>query len=330
VSYHVLVAGAAGYIGSAVCHVLVERGYSVVGMDTLQQGHRDALPDEVALFKGDILDGVTLERLFLRYPIEAVIHLAAASVVGESVRDPRVYFHNNVVGTLALLEAMLKFGVLRIVFSSSAAVYGMPELSPIPEAHPIRPVNPYGATKAAMEAALKFYGEAYGLRSVSLRYFNAAGALGRCGEDHRPETHLIPNIMKVALGQGEVVSIFGSDYSTPDGTAVRDYVHVEDIAQAHLVALGRLELLPHLAYNLGLGQGFSVREVLDTARRVIGLRIPGRDELRRAGDPPVLVADPSSAVLDLDWKPKHKSLEAILESAWHWHRDNPYGYLGVG
>ena len=323
---HVLVTGAAGYIGSAVTAVLIREGYGVVALDSLGTGNRAALAPEATLVRADVGDPAALDRIFQSHPIEAVVHLAGLIQVGESMTQPGLYYTGNVVNGLALLEAMRRNGVSRLVFSSSAAVYGAPREVPIPEDHPIAAVNPYGATKAVFEEILRWYGQAHGVQSVSLRYFNAAGAVGPYGEDHRPESHLVPNAFRVALGRDEYLPVFGDDYPTEDGTAVRDYIHVEDIAAAHVQALSRLGQLPRLAYNVGLGRGFSVRQVVDTAERVSGRSIPVRIEPRRAGDSPVLVADPRAIKSDLGWHPRHDGLEEILASAWEWHLAHPLGY----
>jgi len=324
----VLVTGGAGYIGSHTVAALLERGEQVVVVDSLSTGHRDAVLGG-KLYVGDIRDADFLKRVFTENEIADVIHFAANSLVGESMKDPGKYYHNNVYGTLCLLEAMKAHDVRRIVFSSTAAVYGEPERVPILEEDRTAPSSVYGDTKLAMERMIRWFDSAHGIRSVSLRYFNAAGAKGdgSIGEDHRPESHLIPLILQVPLGKREYISVFGDDYDTPDGTCIRDYIHVDDLADAHVLALERLRRGGESSvYNLGNGKGFSVREVIETARRVTGHPIPARTEARRPGDPAVLVASSEKAKRELGGEPRRTALEDIIASAWTWHRSRPDGY----
>jgi UDP-glucose 4-epimerase len=324
----VLVTGGAGYIGSHTVAALLEKGEQVVTVDNLYQGHRDAVLGG-KLYVGDLRDEAFLDRVFAENDIDGVIHFAANSLVGESMQNPGKYYHNNVYGTLCLLEAMKKAGVSRIVFSSTAATYGEPERVPIDEYDRTQPTNAYGETKLAMEKMIRWFGVAHGIRSVSLRYFNAAGAheSGKIGEDHRPESHLVPIVLQAALGQRDSVAIFGDDYPTEDGTCVRDYIHVSDLADAHLLALDRLRQGGESAvYNLGNGQGFSVKQVVELARQVTGRPIPAKVEPRRAGDPAVLIASSERARQELGWQPRRASLERIIASAWEWHRSHPNGY----
>lgn len=324
----VLVTGGAGYIGSHCVAALLERGERVVVVDNLSQGHRGSVLGGT-LCVGDLRDESFLENVFREHAIESVVHFAAHSLVGESMRDPSKYYHNNVYGTLCLLEAMRRHGVQRIVFSSTAAVYGEPETVPIPETAATRPTNAYGATKLAMEQMMRWFDAAYGIRHVSLRYFNAAGAhgSGRIGEDHEPETHLVPIVLQVALGKRPHVEIYGDDYPTADGTCVRDYIHVDDLADAHLLALDRLRGGAESGvYNLGSGRGYSVREIIDTARRVTGHPIPAVVAARRPGDPAVLIASSEKARRELGWRPKRESVEDVIRSAWQWHRTHPDGF----
>lgn len=321
----ILVTGGAGYIGSHTVLALQKAGYSVVILDNLVYGHRDLVEKvlQVELVKGDVGDRALLDEIFTKYNIQAVIHFAAYAYVGESVSHPGKYYRNNLVNTLTLLEAMLQAGVKNIVFSSTCATYGVPQQIPIPENHPQNPINPYGATKLMVERLLSDFDQAYGLRSVRFRYFNAAGAdpQGRLGEDHDPETHLIPLIFLTALGRRDHISIFGTDYDTPDGTCIRDYIHVSDLAQAHVQGLdyllkgGKTEI-----FNLGNGSGFSVQEVIDAAKTVTGRPIKVVQENRRLGDPPVLVGSADKAREILAWKPGYSKLEVILEHAWRWHQ----------
>ncbi len=328
----VLVTGGAGYIGSQTAKALAREGYQPVLLDNFSSGHRWAAVWG-RLVEGDLADVDLVRRTLVEHKATAVIHFAASIQVGESVSSPRQYFWNNVVNTLKLLDAMQGAEVRHIVFSSSAAVYGNPETTPIPEEHPQCPINPYGETKLMMERALKWYGEAYGLRWMALRYFNACGADfgGELGEEHDPETHLIPLVIRAALGRSPYVEVYGNDYPTPDGTAIRDYIHVVDLAEAHVRALRYLlDRGESGALNLGTGEGLSVREVIAAVDRVVeaarrqGLaipheRVPVRDGPRRAGDPPFLVADPRRASEVLGWTPQHSSLDCIVQSAWNWH-----------
>ncbi|HVA84829.1 MAG TPA: UDP-glucose 4-epimerase GalE [Candidatus Saccharimonadales bacterium] len=352
--------GGAGYIGSISVETLIAAGHDVVVLDDLSTGHRSAIPPGAGLIEGSYADIERVARLLTDERIDAILHCGARSLVGESIADPARYYRANIVGGVALLDAARQAGVQRFVFSSSAAVYGTPEVAPIAESAPLRPINPYGETKRTFESALAWYGSAYGLRSVSLRYFNAAGASADNGEDHDPETHLIPNVLRAAEGTAEV-AIFGDDYPTADGTCVRDYIHVEDLAAAHLLALeatagdrpagdrpaaaeaGNRPAVPEagdlpgwgsdrrrnaLVCNLGSGTGFSVRQVIDAAAGVVGHAIPTRIGPRRAGDPPVLIASAGRAESLLGWQARHGSLEEMIGSAWEWRRRHPHGYPG--
>ena len=317
----VLVTGGGGYIGSHTAKALARAGHEVVVLDNFSGGHRWAIKWGPCV-DGDLADSALVAAALKTYGIDAVLHFAASIQVGESVRDPKKYFWNNVVNTLRLLDAMLETGVAHIVFSSSAAVYGNPEKVPIPEAHPARPVNPYGETKLMMERALQAYGTAYGLRWMALRYFNAAGADpdGELGEAHDPESHLIPLVIRAALGRIPHVEVFGTDYPSPDGTAIRDYIHIADLADAHLKALEHLTRGGEsMALNLGTGQGHTVREVIAAVAKVAGREVPARNAPRRQGDPPALVADPTKAMSLLNWKPGFAELDQIVKSAWNWH-----------
>jgi UDP-glucose 4-epimerase len=323
----VLVTGGAGYIGSHVTRELVRQGYHPVVYDNLQTGHRSAVRDAVFI-QGDLADRAKLTQTFRSHPVQSVFHFAADSLVGESVKSPLKYFHNNVKNSLQFLETMSDFNVKRIVFSSSAAVYGEPKEIPIPEEHPCNPKNPYGETKWIFEKVLQAFHEMGKMKYASLRYFNAAGAdpEGGLGEDHCPETHLIPSVILGAL-RGESVSIYGADYDTPDGTCIRDYIHVSDLASAHLLALRSLEGGGNSdVYNLGNGNGYSVREVIQTVEKVTGREIVTLDSKRRPGDPARLVASSEKARKALGWRPKYSALEAIVETSWQWHRSHPDGY----
>ncbi|MCQ6558832.1 UDP-glucose 4-epimerase GalE [Paenibacillus mendelii] len=324
----VLVTGGAGYIGSHAVAALLERGEEIIIVDNLQQGHQKAILGG-KLYVGDLRDGDFLDTVFQENSIDAVIHFAANSLVGESMKNPGKYYHNNVYGTLSLLEAMNRHQVRKIVFSSTAATYGEPENVPIDENDRTLPTNAYGETKLAMEKMMKWFDVAHGLKYVSLRYFNAAGAhaSGQIGEDHSPETHLIPLVLQAALGQRPHISVFGEDYPTEDGTCIRDYIHVSDLADAHVLAVDRLRQGGDSAvYNLGNGTGFSVKQVIDIARQVTGREITAVIEARRAGDPAVLVASSDRARQELGWKPSRAKLEDIIGSAWAWHQNNPGGY----
>jgi UDP-glucose 4-epimerase len=319
-----LVTGGAGYVGSVVASQLVEAGHETVVLDNLSKGHRAALPDGARPVEGDLLDeGFVRETLAEGF--DGVLHFAALSLVGESVEQPEIYYRNNVCGTLNLLEAMGEAGTGRLVFSSTAAVYGEPEEVPIRESAPTLPTNPYGSSKLAVDRLIGAVCGARGLAATSLRYFNVAGARGRFGEDHHPETHLIPLVLKAAA-EGSSVKIFGTDYPTRDGTAVRDYIHVEDLGRAHLLALEAAGPGEHSVYNLGNGAGFSVREVVEAARRVTGKGIDAIEAPRRAGDPPALVASSEKIQADLGWKPEKPGLETMISDAWAWMRDHPNGY----
>ena len=320
----VLVTGGAGYVGSVSVERLVEAGHEVVVLDDLSTGHRESVPSAVSLEIGSYGDADLMERLLERARVDAILHCAARSLVGESMREPARYYRDNVAGGIVLLEAARQAGVGRIVFSSTAAVYGVPDATPIAEDAPLRPINTYGETKRTVEGALRFYGEAYGLRSVALRYFNVAGATDRNGELHDPETHLVPTVLR-AVETGQPITIFGDDYPTPDGTCVRDYIHVADLADAHLTALEATapddpRTDAALVCNLGIGAGFSVREVVDAAAAVVGRPIPVTKGARRAGDPPVLVAAADRAREILGWTAARPTLDEMIGSAWAWRR----------
>lgn len=322
----VMVCGGAGYIGSHMVRALLEAGHGVVVVDNLSTGHAGSVTG-APLVRADIRDGAAMDAAFRAHPVDAVMHFCASSLVGESMREPWAYYDNNVGGSLSLLAAMRRAGVERLVFSSTAAIFGQPRAALIDEDHPAEPINPYGRSKWMVERILADHAEAYGLRSTALRYFNAAGAHpdGSIGEAHEPETHLVPNVLRAALGQGPGLKVFGTDYPTPDGTCVRDYVHVLDLAAAHLLALERMGEGPAAkAYNLGNGRGFSVREVIDTARRITGRAIAHEDAPRRPGDPAVLVASSARARAELGWSPAHAALEDIVATAWRWHQAPRY------
>jgi UDP-glucose 4-epimerase len=321
----VMVAGGAGYIGSVVAEELLEEGHSVLVVDDLSKGHREALPQAATFVEADLADAGGLPGLLTAHRIGAVMHFAADSLVEESVARPARYFRRNAVNTLNLLEAMLAVGVKRFVLSSTAAVYGEPKRVPIEEDDALAPTNPYGESKLMVERMLRWLDAAHGLRYASLRYFNAAGASRERGEDHRPETHLIPIVLQVALGQREQVEIYGDDYPTRDGTCIRDYIHVVDLAQAHILALEALDEGSRI-YNLGNGQGFTVREVIEASRRVTGHSIPAVEAARRSGDPAVLVASSRRISEELGWQPRFADLETIVATAWDWHHRHPRGY----
>ncbi|MDY8094226.1 UDP-glucose 4-epimerase GalE [Paenibacillus polymyxa] len=324
----ILVTGGAGYIGSHTVAELLNLGEEVVVLDNLQTGHKAALLGG-KLYEGDLRDKELLSKLFSENSIDAVIHFAANSLVGESMQNPGKYYDNNVFGTLSLLEAMKDAGVRRIVFSSTAATYGEPEKVPIEEGDRTEPTNVYGETKLMMERMMSWFDKVLGIKYVSLRYFNAAGAheSGKIGEDHRPESHLIPLVLQTALKQRPHIAVFGEDYATPDGTCVRDYIHVSDLADAHVRAVNYLrEGNDSNVFNLGNGQGFSVKKVIETARKVTGLEIPVVTEPRRAGDPAILVASSDKARSVLGWSPARTQLEDIISGAWGWHQSHPHGY----
>lgn len=323
----VLVTGGAGYVGSHCVRALQRAGYDVWVYDNLSCGHRQAVPAG-RLIVGELENGSQLESELRQRKIEAVLHFAAVAEVGESVVNPQKYYVNNVIGTLNLLNAMRAADVRKLVFSSTTATYGAPKKVPITEEEPQQPISPYGFSKLVVERALGDYAHAYGLGYAALRYFNAAGAdpSGELGEDHKPESHLIPITLQVALGQRAEITIFGDDYDTPDGTCIRDYVHVNDLADAHLRALDRLEAGKGLKLNLGSGKGFSVREVIDAARRITGRPIAEKIGPRRPGDPPRLIADSSQARKVLGWEPQFDDIEAIVATAWKWHVSHPQGY----
>jgi UDP-glucose 4-epimerase len=324
----VLVTGGAGYIGSHTVAALLERNESVVVIDNLQQGHQAAVLGGV-FYKGDIRDTDFLDKVFAENDIDAVIHFAANSLVGESMQHPGKYYHNNVFGAICLLEKMKTSGVKKIVFSSTAATYGEPESVPIQESDLTNPTNTYGETKLAMEKMMKWFDVAHDIKFVALRYFNAAGAHenGQIGEDHSPETHLVPLILQVPLGHREHIAIYGEDYPTPDGTCIRDYLHVSDLADAHILALDMLRKGGESnVYNLGSGKGFSVKEIIEVARKVTGHPIPAIVQARRSGDPAVLIASSEKIKQQLGWNPSRDSLEAIMQTAWNWHQQHPDGY----
>ncbi len=324
----ILVVGGAGYVGSTSSETFIAAGHAVTVYDNLSTGYRDAVIPGARLVVGDIHDAAQVERVLRDERVDAVLHCAARSLVGESMADPGLYYHSNVAGGVALLEAMKHAGVTRLVYSSTAAVYGEPRRVPIAEADRTEPINPYGATKLAFEGAMRWFAAAHDFRAISLRYFNVAGATQRNGEDHEPETHLIPLVLRVAAGEASHVQIYGQDYATPDGTCIRDFIHVRDLGKAHLLALEATgEGDPSLEiYNLGSAAGFSVREVVEAARKVTGRAIPARVVKRRVGDPPVLVASSRRARRELGWQQQHSKLEEMLGDAWTWRLAHPNGY----
>jgi UDP-glucose 4-epimerase len=321
-----LVTGGAGYIGSAVARRLLLAGHDVTVLDSLQRGHREAVPEGAEFVEVDLLDADAAAAALAGRGFDAVLHFAALALVGESVESPERYHRGNFVASLNLLDAMRAAGVPRLVFSSTCAVYGEPEEVPISERTPTNPVNSYGNSKLAVDRMIGDECRAHGLGAVSLRYFNVAGASGECGEDHHPETHIIPLVLQAASGRREHVSIFGTDYATPDGTAIRDYIHIEDLAEAHLLAVDAAESGRHEIFNLGNGTGFSVREVIEAAKAVTGVDIPVREEGRRAGDPPVLVAASQKIREELGWTPSKPALEEMIGDAWAWQQAHPSGY----
>lgn len=322
---HILVTGGAGYIGSVVVEELIRQGERVTVLDNLSQGHRAAVHPEAAFYLGDLSDRETLHTLFSRQRFDAVMHFASNTLVGESMEQPFKYIGDNVVNGLNLLRTMVEHGVYRFILSSTANLFSQPVQIPIAETESIVPGSPYGESKFILERILDWLDRIYGLRYASLRYFNAAGATSERGEDHDPETHLIPLVLRVALGQRDHITVYGTDYPTRDGTCVRDYIHVLDLAQAHILALRALTEGSR-TYNLGNGLGYTVREVIETARQVTGHPIPARDGDRRLGDPPVLVASSDKIRRELGWRPRYPALRDIIQSAWDWHRAHPYGY----
>jgi len=319
----ILVTGLAGYIGSVAGELLLDAGHEVIGFDNLERGHRLAIDPRARLYEGDLLDRERIFNVMREVRPDAVMHFAAYALVSESMTRPELYFRNNIVGCVNLADAMLSVGVGRIVFSSTCATYGEPETMPITETTPQKPTNPYGESKLACEKMLLWLHRLHGINVVILRYFNACGASERYGEDHDPETHLIPIVLQVALGQRPRVPMYGDDYPTPDGTCIRDYVHVSDLAQAHMLAL---TAKTSDAFNLGIGHGYSVKEVIEAARAVTGHPLPVEVMPRRPGDPPRLVAAAEKARLELGWTPRFTDLKAIIETAWKWHRSYPRGY----
>lgn len=320
----IFVTGGAGYIGSVCVEQLLERGYEVGVFDNLSEGHRKAVDPRARFFQGDLGDRTVLGHALQEFQPDAVMHFAANALVGESMENPSKYFRNNVSYGVNLLDACVEAGVRKFVFSSTCATFGIPERVPLDESLPQRPINPYGESKLLFEKILRWYDEIHGLRYVALRYFNAAGATEKYGEHHRIETHLIPNVLRVALGQRESVDIYGTDYPTPDGTCIRDYIHIVDLAEAHILALGKAE---SGCYNLGTGGGTSVREVVNACRSVTGKDIPAVEKPRRPGDPPRLVASSEKARAELGWTPRYQDIRTIVESAWAWHVRNPQGYV---
>jgi UDP-glucose 4-epimerase len=321
----ILVVGGAGYIGSVCAELLLDAGHTVSIFDNLSEGHRAAIDPRAEFIECDLEDRQSVERLLVRRQPDAVMHFAANALVGESMHNPSKYFRNNITNGINLLDAMIQANVPRLIFSSTCAIFGPPDRVPIDETTPTRPINPYGESKLAFEKILRWYDQIHGLKFVSLRYFNAAGASEKFGEDHRVETHLIPNVLKVALGEKPHVEIFGTDYETPDGTCIRDYIHIIDLAQAHILALGASK---SEFYNLGTGGGSSVREVIDACRNVTGHKIDIVEKPRRPGDPPRLIASSEKIQRELGWKPQFQSLDAIIDGAWKWHQKFPRGYSG--
>ena len=319
----IVLTGGSGYIGSVTTELLCDDGHDVVVFDNLERGHREAVDPRARLVVGDLREPQAIRELLAAVRPDAVVHFAAYALVGESMQDPHLYFENNVGGGLNLLDALLRAGVPKIIFSSTCATYGQPETMPMTEALPQRPTNPYGESKLMFETALRWEQERRGLQPVFLRYFNACGATEKYGEDHEPETHLIPNVLKVALGQAPAVPVFGDDYPTPDGTCVRDYIHIADLARAHILAL---EMDVAGPFNLGTGTGFSVQQVVETCRAVTGHPIPVALSPRRPGDPACLVAGAEKAKSILGWNPRYPDLRTIVQHAWNWHRAHPRGY----
>jgi UDP-glucose 4-epimerase len=325
-SMNVLVTGGAGYIGSVTAQLLLQKGHAVTILDNLSRGHRESVPVTARFVEGDLADAGLLCHLFHEGGFDAVMHFAAFAEVGESMCQPELYFRNNTLNACNLLETCLAHKVPRFVLSSTCAVFGDPQLPSIDESAPKNPLNPYGESKLLTERILAWYHKIHGIRYAVLRYFNAAGAWEHYGEHHDPESHLIPLVLQVALGQRHAVSIFGTDYPTPDGTCIRDYIHIYDLAVAHLLALAALDSHTELIYNLGNGKGFSVREVIEASRQITGHAIPVNESPRRRGDPPILVANSEKVRRDFRWHPKYNSIDSIVRTAWDWHRAHPQGY----
>lgn len=323
----ILVTGGAGYIGSHAVRLFMARGHDIWIYDNLSRGHRGSVPAD-RLIHADLADEHRLDQVLLEHRIEAVVHFAALAYVGESVQDPARYWKNNVVNTISLLDAMRRHGIQRFVFSSTCATYGIPRTIPITETEEQKPISPYGQSKLAVEMVLRDYQQAYSLGFAALRYFNASGASadGSIGEDHDPETHLIPLLFQACMGQRGPISVFGTDYPTPDGTCIRDYIHVDDLAEAHLLALQALTPGKRLEYNLGTGKGYSVLEVARAIEEVTGKPVPLKMAARREGDPPHLIASNEKVTRELGWKPRYNDIRSLLETAWNWHRNHPRGY----
>lgn len=326
---NILVTGGAGYIGSVCTEHLVTRGHHVVVLDNLRTGHRAAVPPAATFYYGDIRDGELVRTIVDTHHINAVLHFAAVSLVGESMAQPLMYFRENTAASLTFFDHLISAGVQKIIFSSTATVYGTPDTQPIPETSPVRIENVYGETKWTIERALTWLRELTGIGFAALRYFNACGASATRGEDHTPETHLIPLVLEVAAGKRDHIAIFGNDYPTPDGTNIRDYVHVLDLAHAHALAVEALQPGEERVYNIGLGRGYSVQEVVEACRAVTGKHIPALVTARRAGDPPTLVASNERITTELGWEPQFTELTHMIETAWHWHRSHPAGYAST-
>lgn len=321
-----LVTGGGGYVGSIVCELLLERQKNVIIVENFQEGNRAAILPPAKLYTGDFGNPALLEQIFTENEIEAVIHFAAETTIEFSMTDPRKYFKNNLMNSMVLLDKMLDFGCKNIIFSSTAATFGEPEYVPIDEKHPQKPINAYGESKLMFEKVLQWYHRAYGLKYNLFRYFNVAGATQKLGEAHKNESHLIPMIIQTVLGQRDAFYLFGTDYPTKDGTCVRDYVHVCDLAQAHILALQNLEKIPNGEYNLGNGTGFTVREIVEMVQEISSRKVNLVEKPRRPGDPAVLVASKEKAVQELGWQPRFETIESIIQSAWNWHLKHPYGY----